>query len=189
MKFQDAKYFSIKTFNKTLFEMTYMIAKYLRELKLIDKKFRSTIMMAVTDVNGCSMCSYYHTKELINAGTSDEELKTILEGTYVDLETKESLALVFAEHYADVSGNYDKEAFKKVKEYYGEDFAYGILGTIKSIMFGNIYGIALGNIGKRFKFKKPKNSKFFTDLYIALAPFFLMFPFLIINLFRKRIQY
>ncbi len=189
MKFQDAKYFSVKTFNKTLFDMTFMIVKYTKELKLINKKFRSSIMMAVTNVNGCCMCSYYHTKELINAGTTDEELKIILEGTYTNLEVHESLALVFAEHYADVGGKYDKETFEKVKEYYGIDLTYGILATIKSIMFGNMYGISLGNMGSRFKFKKPKNSKFFTDLYIVIAPLFLMFPFLIINLFRKKIKY
>lgn len=189
MEFKDAKYFSIKTFNKTLFEMTFMIAKYRKELKLINKKFSSSIMMAVTNVNGCAMCSYYHTKELINAGTTDEELKVILEGTYTNLKTEESLALIFAEHYADASGNYDLNAFEKVKEYYGIDLAYGILASIKSIMFGNMFGISLGNFGSRFKFKKPKNSKFLTDLYIVITPLFLMFPFLLINLFRKKISY
>lgn len=189
MKFQDAKYFSVKTFNKTLFELTFMIAKYRKELKMIEKKFRSTIMMAVTNVNGCSMCSFYHTKELINAGTTDKELQSILEGTYKELGTRESLAFVFGEHYADVTGNYDQEAFEKVKDYYGVDLSYGILATIKSIMFGNIYGISLGNFGSRFRFKKQKKSKFFTDLYIIISPLFLMFPFLIINLFRKKIKY
>ena len=56
-------------------------------------------------------------------------------------------------------------------------------------MFGNIYGISLGNMGSRFKFEKQRNSKFLTDFYIILAPLFLMIPFLIINLFRKKIVY
>lgn len=183
---QEPRYFSPSALNHIVWDATYMMAKYGKESKKINKKFKSSIMMAVTNVNGCRVCSYYHTSELLKAGASQAELKDILEATYQNMDPQDATALLFAEHYADTSGNYDKAAFEKVKDYYGQEIALGILVTIKEIMFGNVYGISLGHFKDRFRFKKTHNSKFLTDLYIVIAPLFLM-PFsFFINLFRKK---
>ncbi len=186
---KDNRFFSVKQATSILFDATYMMAKYGKFLKKISKKFRSNIMLAVTNVNGCRYCSYYHTQELIKEGATTEEMQALMDGSFKDIEAHETLALVFAQHYADADGNYDKDAFKKVVEYYGKDTAYGIMATIKLIMFGNMNGISIGNLVDRIKFKKPSNSKFFTDLYNGLFAYVLLFIFLIINLFRKRKEF
>lgn len=183
---KEQRYFSIHKYNITLWKASYVMAKFSKELKNMDKKFRSNIMMAVTNVNGCRACSYYHTSELLKAGATEEEMKYILDGAYDNIESEESIALLFAEHYADTFGHFDEEAFAKVKNEYGLEKSQSILASIKAIMFGNIFGISLGHMWDRMRFKKTKNANFFTDLYVILFTFILLPIFIIINLFRKK---
>lgn len=183
---QEPRFFSAKQFNRIAFDAAHAIAKYSKFMRLVDKTFQKQIMLAVSGVNKCSICSYVHTKSLLKSGASNEELKMLYEGKFENLDENITFALVFSEHYADQGGNYDQEAFEKVIEYYGKNKAYGIMATIKMIMFGNTNGIALGNLGARFKFKKNKNSKFFTDLYNGPFAYILLPLFLLINLFTKK---
>ena len=37
---------------------------------------------------------------------------------------------------------YDEEAFRNLEDYYGQDYARGVLASIKMIMFGNMNGLA-----------------------------------------------
>lgn len=186
MPLDEPRYFSPTQFNRILFDMAYMAVKYKKQLKLISKKFRSDIMLAVTWVNGCRVCSYYHTQVLLKEGVSEDEMKPLLEGTFGDFDTDETTALLFAQHYADTGGDYDGEAFDEVKRKYGEDKAFGILATVKMIMFGNVNGIALGNLWDRIRFRKVKQGKFFTDLYNAFSPVVLLPVFMGSNLFREK---
>ncbi|MGE4321161.1 MAG: carboxymuconolactone decarboxylase family protein [Acholeplasmataceae bacterium] len=189
MNKQDQKYFKVKTFNHTLFDAMYMMAKYRKEMKSISKIFRSNIMMAVTNVNGCRLCSYYHTSELIKSGVPQEELNAVLLDDYNQLDSEQTMALVFAQHYADVDGAYDKDAFEKLKDFYGYEKAIGILASIKVIMFGNMNGISLGNIWDRLRFKKAYNAKILTDLFNGLFAYLLIPIYLFINLFRRKKTY
>ena len=61
-------------------------------------------MLAVTEVNGCIMCSYVHTKLSLKAGLSNEDIKEILAGDLDGIPADESLAVLFAKDYA-----YNKE--------------------------------------------------------------------------------
>ena len=47
---------------------------------IISYKFRERLMLMVTEVNGCRYCSYYHAKEALKAGISDDELAALMEG-------------------------------------------------------------------------------------------------------------
>ncbi len=185
----EPRYYSPKAFTRILFDMAFMLVKYKRQIKLISKKFRSDIMLAVTYVNGCRVCSYYHTQVLLKEGATGAELKPLLDGTFADLDTEETAALIFAQHYADARGEYDPEAFVTIKEYYGDETAVGILAAVKMIMFGNVNGIALGNLWDRLHFRKPGNSKLLTDLYNAFSPV-VLFPILLAaNIFRKPLEF
>jgi len=186
---KEPRYFPVSFFNRVMFDAAYTMLKYKKELKLIDKEFRSKIMLAATEVNGCRICEYYHSKILLENGTDEKELQAILEGEIGKIDEKEAVALMFSEHYADKSGKYDIEAFKKVKDYYGNDKAQGIMATIKLIMFGNISGISWINLKTWLSFKRPSNAKFFTDFYNSFI-FLFIFPFLFIAaLFKKKVIY
>ncbi len=184
MPISEPRYFSPFQFNRILFDMAYMAVKHKKQLKLISKKFRSDIMLAVTWVNGCRVCSYYHTQVLLKEGISSDELKLLLEGTFGDFDSEETTALLFAQYYADTGGTYEAEAFEQLKKQYGEEKAIGILATVKMIMFGNVNGIALGNLWDRMRFRKVKHGSFFTDLYNAFSPVVLLPVFLVISVFR-----
>jgi AhpD family alkylhydroperoxidase len=186
MNNREPRYFSKRTFIKCVFEAAHMIVKYHGALQSIDKKLKANVMLAVTYVNGCSLCSHHHAKELIKAGATKEELSSMLDGTFSKVDPDDMLAVTFAEHYADAGGAYEPETFEKVKEVYGEKKAYGILASIRVIMFGNMSGISIGNLGSWIRFKRPPNARFLTDLHNVISPVLWMPLFLFINLFRKK---
>ncbi|MDV7186213.1 carboxymuconolactone decarboxylase family protein [Lutibacter sp. TH_r2] len=135
----------------------------------VSKAFSEKIMLAVTEVNGCRYCNYVHTKNAIDAGTSEDEIKMLLNGELGELDNDESVALMFAQHYADTEGNPDKETYSAFVEHYGEQKAADILAMIKVIMVANIHGISLDAFVSRFKNQKMKGSKLGNELGIALG--------------------
>lgn len=176
------RYFTIKQFTRIVFEMTHAVVKYRKYMRLVDKVFNTEIMLAVSGVNACAICSHVHTKALLKEGASATDLADL----YGHVSQEKRLALAFAEHYADEGGNYDREAFQELIRAYGHDLAYGIMVVIKMIMFGNANGIALTNLGNRLRLKRNKESKFFTELYNGPFAYLLLLILLIVNLFTKR---
>lgn len=187
MNNNETRIYTKKEFLKILDNFAYTILKDKKYTKLISKEFSTNIMLAVTEVNGCQVCNYHHTKTAIKNGIDDEELKGLLTGNLQLCKNEERQALLFGQHYAFEKENYDKETFSKVIDKYGEPKAKGILGTIRIISFGNAYGINAGNFNSRFTKKgSVKGSSIFNELFITISPL-IFFPILIIkNLFVKR---
>lgn len=159
-----------------------------RQLALIDRNFRSHIMLAVTEVNGCKYCSYLHTKQALASGSSAEQLTAFSCGKLDLLDPQQVPALLFAQHYADVSGSFDEEAYASIEKEYGVDRAQGILAAIRMISFGNANGIALTLLMDRLKGIRYEDSRFLTDLTVFVGPV-LMIPVLLIrNLFPRRMD-
>ena len=69
--------------------------------KELSPDFIERIMLAVTEVNGCAICSYAHTKMALEAGMSNEEIQNMLSGIFDNVPTEEMAAIMFAQHYAD----------------------------------------------------------------------------------------
>lgn len=57
------------------FRISPLFRKSIKKV-LLDKQFQERIMLAVTNVNGCPMCSYAHAKYALESGMSDEEVQT-----------------------------------------------------------------------------------------------------------------
>ncbi|MFK5882720.1 MAG: hypothetical protein QM489_00020 [Candidatus Izemoplasma sp.] len=182
----NKRLFNIREFIDILNKSTHSIVKYKKEMKLISSTFETHIMLAVTEVNGCMLCSYYHTKQALESGISVEELSMFLTGDLATTNKEEVIAVLFAQHYASEHGNFDKDIFKNVIKEYGSDIAYGILGKITLIMMGNAYGIAYGCLKDRIKGKRVKGSKFINELMILLGIVPLLPVLLIKNLFSKK---
>lgn len=138
-------------------------------------------MLAVSEVNGCEMCSYYHTKEALKSGLSEKEIQNMLQGEWKEIPGEEAIAIYFAQHYAESSGNPDAKAWKRVVEKYGEGKAEAILAYIKVIMMGNVYGLAAGSFMNRFKgVQVNKKSSIGLELSILLSAI-IFFPVLFIK--------
>jgi len=95
--------------------------------------------MAVTEVNGCRYCSYYHSKLALKAGISQQELDSLLSGELKNCP-EEVLALVYAQHWTEKKGEPDREMIDKVKNEYGADKFATINLAVKMIKFGNLSG-------------------------------------------------
>ena len=116
--------------------------------------FKERLMLAVTEVNGCRMCSWAHAKIALEAGLSNEEIENMLGGQMADVPADQLPAVLFAQHYADARGKPSPEAWKSVVSRYGRDGAMAILGAVRGIMMGNAYGIPLGSFLSRLRGKR-----------------------------------
>lgn len=159
--------------------------KYLSRAKrnnIISEQFQERLMLAVTEVNGCALCSYAHTKMALEAGLSEDEISKLLEGSNQEHTPKDELnAILFASYYAECRAKVDKNIWNKIVEEYKIDKALGILAAIRIITVGNVYGIALGSFISRFKKDKSKRDSR-TNLFYELLMLLTFVPFSIIAL-------
>ncbi len=139
--------------------------KRARKSGVLDEKLQERIMLAVTAVNKCEMCSYAHTKMALEAGLSDEEIKSFLDYDIPESALEDSTALIFAQHYADTRAKLSRRAWRKVLKKYGREKTAGILGATRMIMMGNAMGIIAGSITNRLNGKGgDKRSNVFYEL-------------------------
>ena len=131
-------------------------------------EFIERVMLAVTEVNGCPLCSYAHTKMALEAGMSNEEIHKMLSGVMEDVPEEDLQAVMFAQHYADTRGNPSKESWDRVVESYGMVKAKGILGAIGGIMMGNALGIPWGSFFNRFKGEPDERSSLGYELGVIV---------------------
>lgn len=115
----------------------------------IDRAFGEKIMLAVTQVNDCRYCSYFHTRQALKAGVSEEQVRQLLAGELGEFPPGQVVALAFAQHYAEQGGRPDPQAWQKLVDCYGPAGARDILAYIRMITFGNL----LGNTFDYFLFK------------------------------------
>lgn len=150
-----------------------------RKSRQLSPDFIERIMLAVTEVNGCAICSYAHTKMALEAGMSNEEIQHMLAGVMDDVPADQVAAIMFAEHYADQRGEPSRDAWERIREIYGTAAAEGILGAIRAIMIGNAYGIPAGSFINRFGGKPDLRSNLFYEIsmmttLIVFAPIVLI---------------
>ena len=141
-QFQKRTFKNIGQFFK---EITFLFKnrkkiKVLEDGELISAEFRQRLMMAVTEVNGCRYCSYYHSKLALKAGISNEELDSLLSGDLDDSPSKEKLALLYAQHWTENNGKPDSDFEAKLVDQYGFEKAELINLAIRTINFGNLAG-------------------------------------------------
>jgi AhpD family alkylhydroperoxidase len=137
--------------------------------------FTERIMLAVTEVNGCEVCSYAHTRMALERGMSMDEIRKLLTGDTGSVPSAEAVGIVFAQHYADTRGNPTGESWRRLLEVYGEATSLGILGASRVMMIGNAYGIAWSAFVNRLRGELVAKSSLRTELAMLLSIVFL-FP-------------
>ncbi len=146
----------------------------------VSPEFEKRIMLAVTQVNGCRMCSYFHTKDALKMGMDGQQIESILGGQLSGAPEDEMIALMFAQHYADTIGRYDDAAWQRVVAAYGQDKARAIRAYIRAIMVGNAQGNIVGALKSRFRGRPEAGSTFFKEISVLTADIF-MIPFFLIK--------
>lgn len=155
---------------KEVYRITYLAVrsmkgfKYARKKDLLNDQFVERIMLAVTEVNNCEICSFAHTKMALEAGLSDVEIQSLLDGLSGDVPEDEMPAILFAQHYTNYRGRPSRKSWQRIVKVYGLRKAQGILGAIRLIMLGNTYGIPWSSFFNRFKGKPDKRSNLLYEL-------------------------
>lgn len=162
--------------------------RYLTKAKrasLMDDPFVERIMLAVTQVNGCALCSYAHTKMALETGMNGEEIRNLLSGEFGQTPTDQLPAILFAQHYAETKGHPSRETWDKTVTTYGKEKALGILAATRMIMVGNAFGIVLGSFKNRLHGKPDKESSLGYELAILL----LFVPFLLLTVLHRVVAF
>ena len=140
---------------------------------------RERLMIAVTEVNGCAMCSYAHARMALESGMQEAEIRSMLDGELHDVPQNEMTAVLFAQHYADTRCVPDRAAWDKLCGQYGRDAALAMLGAIRAITAGNAIGIPAGSLLRRLGVKRFHTDSRSTPHYeitmmLAILPFSLV---------------
>lgn len=138
-------------------------------------KFKERIMLAVTEVNGCQMCSYVHTKLALSAGLSMDDIQELLSGELVGVPKEESLGVLFAKDYAFNKEKIDADFYQKLVDTYDVRKARAILGVVEMITMTNAMGLGIGYLKRTLTFKHVKGSNILNEVLIPLSTM-VLFP-------------
>jgi len=139
----------------------------------LEIEFMERIMLAVTSVNKCRYCSYFHTKVALENGCSDEEIRDILGGNFRFVNQNELYALVFAQHFAESYEQPSREALKRLIKIYGIKKTRQIVFACQMITLGNLFGNTIDAYIHRYHGIIPDNGSLTLEriiYYISAIP-------------------
>ena len=108
--------------------------------KLISDAFRERLILAVTAVNKCRYCAFFHTRAALAAGVPKEEMAGLFSGEFADAPEEEQVALLYAQHWAETRGCPDPETVTRLNETYPPETVCAINGTLLFINLNNLFG-------------------------------------------------
>lgn len=158
--------------------LLFRTAGYIRKARkqgILDKQFIERIMLGVTQVNGCPLCSYAHTKMALEMGMEEKEIQGLLGGELDTIPPEQLKAVLFGQHYAETKGRPTERSWDEIVHTYGEVGAKGILGAIRIMMVGNIWGVVIGLLKDRIQHRKVDER---SSLGYELLLTFAMIPFI-----------
>lgn len=100
-------------------------------------------MIAVTSVNECRYCAYFHSHVARAAGIAPHEIAQLLRGEFTDAPAEEMPALFYAQHWAETNAQPDPGLKAQLVETYGAETARAIEFVLRMIRIGNL----MGNLG------------------------------------------
>jgi AhpD family alkylhydroperoxidase len=154
---------------------SFVFLKVNKKKKIMNKKFKEALMLAVTQVNGCKLCSYVHTKVALSAGCTESQIRELLEGETANVQKEHLEAVLFAQHFADENENPSAELYFKIEKLYGVDQSQAIVAVLYIITMTNAMGISMDAFWNRIKFNRDSGSYLFREIMIPLLTIFL-FP-------------
>ena len=114
--------------------------KVLMRGEVIDAQFRERLMLAVTEVNGCRYCSYYHPRLALDVGISPQELRAIGAQSFEHSPAEQQAALLYAQHWAESGARPDPGALGCMRREYTPEEVELIELCLRTIRVGNLSG-------------------------------------------------
>lgn len=163
------------------------ILKRNREDAAVGEQFIERLMLTVTEVNGCALCSYAHAKMALESGFGKEEVESFLSGSDAFVRGEEATAILFAQSYADSGGVLDERHYARVVQEYGKKKSEVILAAIRVMMGGNVIGLPYSALLSRIKRGvRYTNSSLLYEVAMILAPLALV-PLALLHHLGRRI--
>jgi AhpD family alkylhydroperoxidase len=97
-------------------------------------------MVVVTEVNACRYCAYYHARQALVEGISEDELAALTAGEFAESPREERTALLYAQHFAEAGGDPEPSARNRLVATYGVDQARHIELALRIIRTANLLG-------------------------------------------------
>ncbi|TYB79482.1 carboxymuconolactone decarboxylase family protein [Bizionia myxarmorum] len=168
--------FSLKEMYRATVYMPRAIIKMVENSKsqLINTDFTKRLQLAVTEVNGCAVCSYGHAKLALRQGMSGNEISSFLSGEDDFIKPVEAKAIMFAQHYAESRGYPKKFTYDAIVTEYGKRQALIILAIIQVMTIGNMFGIPFSAFQSRLHGKPYKDSSILAELGLLIVGIFLI---------------
>lgn len=186
MKNRGNRVFTLKQQLKNIYygAKGFVLLKTMKKTRLMNKKFKERIMLAITEVNGCEMCSFVHTKVALSSGMTKEEIKQILDGNTDNIPVDEAVAVMFGQHFAATKEQPDSESIKRIIDEYGYQKAELIVAASNMITMTNGMGTSMDYFWNRLRLNRNKNSNILVELFNPLFTM-LLFPILTVFFFIK----
>ncbi len=153
---------------------------------VISKSFSESVSLAISQVNGCKLCSYTHAKNALKSGMSEEEVEFLLSGGFDNAPKEQLEALLFAQHYADTKGNPDPEIKQKLVDTYGEEKTKDIMASILMMNLTNLHGNTAEALGLRLKGKAVEYSSFWQEIAVTVN-FFKVMPVIMYKMMKHKL--
>jgi len=148
---------------------------------VISKPFSESVSLAISQVNGCKLCSYTHAKNALKAGMTESDVEFLQAGGFNNVPKEQLEALLFAQHYADTKGNPDPETSQKLLDTYGEEKTKDIMASILMMNLTNLHGNTMEAFILRLKGKTVENSSFWRELAVIIN-FFKIMPVILFKM-------
>jgi len=156
MKFNKRTYKNLKE----LFSDLWFPIRNRKRLKAVMNRgsispaFRERLMLAVTAVDGCRYCSYFHARQALKSGVTQEEISRLLSGDVDDYPEEEAVAVIYAQHWAESDAHPDPEAVRRLQQTYGVEKTEAIHLMLRMIRLGNLLGNSWDYLLYRISFGK-----------------------------------
>jgi len=124
----------------------------LKDMRSISPAFRERLMLAVTAVNGCRYCSYFHAGQALKSGISPGEISRMLSGDVANCPEDEAVGVLYAQHWAESDARPDSEAVVRLQKVYGARKTEAIQAVLRMIRLGNLMGNSLDYLIYRLSF-------------------------------------
>ena len=170
-------------------DLLYIVSKsYLMLLPKykISHALMEKIMLAVTSVNDCRYCTWFHVRQAKKVRISQQEIQSILTHQIgQEMNPDEYPAILFAYHFAESNRKPEADMLHELQNHYGPK-SKGVIYAIRMIYFGNLCGNTFDAFLSRFKGQKAAGSSFVSEAIIALLSAPVLLPLVPVLNRRKK---
>jgi len=164
------RFYTLRTFFGDLRDLVAHIPALISTIrnKRVSRLFAEKIMLSIASVNECSYCSYLHTKTALKGGVSEKEINKLLTQEIGAFPEDESVAIAFAQHYAETGRKPDPEAERRFRNYYGSKVSLDIVNYIRIVNFFTMTGNTACAFLSRLQGKPAQKSSLVSEFLILV---------------------